>query len=580
MSTEFFDLIFGPTEGGYVRLGLKKKNQPPRFQSYLWPQERDKIVSCVKAKDSGDIYYNPALFKVKDSGLRRDVLGSAVAWVDLDSPQSYDTAREAPWSALVASGTPGHAHAYRLAETILALHNLEAFNRELAREFNGDRSGWDANQLLRVPDTLNYKTDPPKPVKVLKLDKSQLWKPPEFSEPDQPSTPFEKVDLSELLLNRQLPGKIRDYLQKHPLECFDRSSGLFGLAATAAEHGYSAGEVYALLEFADAKWGKFTERDDKQLRLTEIVRRVSEGRLLGVTGLPETQEGNSGSVSVVRPLGVISLQSEAPQIEWVVKDVIHKKGLTLIIGPTGEGKTTIALNLALKVAGGFTSWLDFPIESSNEKILYASHEMDRSQVNTFTVPMTSKLEDSGTPLLLDQINENLHINATGYTIPLNTKIGQEAYEAAIEEGKYTGLVIDTLKSSVRGALSEEKPMTEFVDWLMNIIQKYGIWVLVLHHIRKGQQTNKKQVREIEVDDSYGAGVVAHRASSVFSYTRDDFTNLKGRFSTGKNKIGLTYTNGWIERGSTTAVDTSRNPQNSSLIGVTPPPNDDGLENFG
>jgi RecA-family ATPase len=256
----------------------------------------------------------------------------------------------------------------------------------------------------------------------------------------------------------------------------------------------------------------------------------------------------------------------------VVQDIIHKKGLTLFIGPTKEGKTTMAMNLAIKLAGGFENWLGFPIKDKNQRILYASHEMDQSQVNTFSLEM---LAAPPFEKFKPRIDENLHVNATGFTIPLNTTLGQQAYEEALAEGQYTGFIIDTLKSSVSGALSEEKPMTGFVDWIMNVIQKYNIWVLVLHHVRKGQQVNKKTAREIEIDDSFGAGVLTHRATGIFSYDRKKFVNLRGRFANGQ-AIPLTYIDGWIERGSGT-VGTSRDSENSGLTGVAPPPGQDGLE---
>jgi hypothetical protein len=80
----------------------------------------------------------------------------------------------------------GKYHAYWKLQNKGTMIQVEMANKAMARDHDCDMSGWDANQLLRVPGTLNYKYDPPQKVEIIKRsDKSysvddfpKAWGPP------------------------------------------------------------------------------------------------------------------------------------------------------------------------------------------------------------------------------------------------------------------------------------------------------------------------------------------------------------------------------------------------------------------
>ena len=170
---EFFDYIWGteavspkPT---FVYLPTKTSDDTERgsWVSYMfqWPRQRRGIVRHVlkwNATPSVDVFYCPALFSVA-SPKRDAVLGSWVFWVDFDgnAPETWDPAADIPPPTLrIQSSIPGHEHVYwRLSEFLADSSLLEERNRSLAYALHADTSGWDADQILRPPFTINRKRD-------------------------------------------------------------------------------------------------------------------------------------------------------------------------------------------------------------------------------------------------------------------------------------------------------------------------------------------------------------------------------------------------------------------------------------
>lgn len=73
----------------------------------------------------------------------------------------------------MASGTPGNCHAYWLLQEWLPGEQIEVLNRRLVEVLGGDSKSIEKARLLRVPETLNHKSDPPNEVKVLKFTEAR-----------------------------------------------------------------------------------------------------------------------------------------------------------------------------------------------------------------------------------------------------------------------------------------------------------------------------------------------------------------------------------------------------------------------
>jgi hypothetical protein len=107
------------------------------------------------------------------------VLGSWVLWVDFDGNAPAEWSKEPiegqvfvpPPSAIIQSSIPGHEHCYwRLDEFLTNTSKLEDRNRSLAYVLKADTSGWDRDQVLRPPHTINRKRDKPVVIKEWDLE--------------------------------------------------------------------------------------------------------------------------------------------------------------------------------------------------------------------------------------------------------------------------------------------------------------------------------------------------------------------------------------------------------------------------
>src|SRR4051794_14461899 len=100
--------------------------------------------------------------RTRRHGGRDAVTHAFTLWVDCDSPGAtgaLDGFEPAP-AIVIASGTPGHCHAYWPLTTPLVPDEVEQANRRLAHAVGADPSSADAARILRVPGTWSYKRQP------------------------------------------------------------------------------------------------------------------------------------------------------------------------------------------------------------------------------------------------------------------------------------------------------------------------------------------------------------------------------------------------------------------------------------
>jgi len=91
-------------------------------------------------------------------------------WADCDTPQAtaaLEAFAPSP-SLIVASGSPGHRHAYWLLRRPLELADVERANGRLAAALSADGGAvTNAATILRPPSTHNFKGDELRPVRLL-----------------------------------------------------------------------------------------------------------------------------------------------------------------------------------------------------------------------------------------------------------------------------------------------------------------------------------------------------------------------------------------------------------------------------
>ena len=167
----------------------------------------DLIASLAKRTDT----YTGVLLRARRSGSRPAVSSSHLVFIEIDSPNAGERLErfEHQPTLTVASGTPGHLHAYWRLHNPVTVDELEAANRRLAHHLGGDLACVDAARILRPAGTLNYKHTPPAAVELLSLQPDHRYDLLELvaglpDPPGKPPAPTTPRQLDRTGLDRQL----------------------------------------------------------------------------------------------------------------------------------------------------------------------------------------------------------------------------------------------------------------------------------------------------------------------------------------------------------------------------------------
>ncbi len=131
----------------------------------------NRAARLIRALANHTDVYTGVLLRARRAGGRDAVTPSHLAWVEID--QAVAQARlerfAHPASMIVASGTPGHLHAYWRLQQPIDAATLERANQRLAHHLGGDPASVDAARILRPAGSANHKHQPPAPVTLLAL---------------------------------------------------------------------------------------------------------------------------------------------------------------------------------------------------------------------------------------------------------------------------------------------------------------------------------------------------------------------------------------------------------------------------
>ena len=157
---EFFDYIFEERQG-FICIAWAPKNNKNKFDQkfFSWPDQKAGMGAFLEeTKKGNNVWFGVNLFRRPER--KRDfALPTNIIWADLDYCDPGDI-EPAPQCRLQSSPRKFQAF-WRLEEVIDPL-DAQALAKRIAYAYSdrgADRSGWDIEQLLRVPYTYNYKYD-------------------------------------------------------------------------------------------------------------------------------------------------------------------------------------------------------------------------------------------------------------------------------------------------------------------------------------------------------------------------------------------------------------------------------------
>lgn len=161
---EFFKIIYKHApKDGLVHWGS--------VDAPIYPTVGEVLEGATTVVGREDIFYSPAP-RSSASDYKSDVIGSGVAWVDLDT---IDGSREplVPPSIVVNSG--GGRHYYWLLDKLVGVKLLERANKSLISHMQADKGTHNCNRVLRVPGSINSKYEDKPACEILEAHPNRVY---------------------------------------------------------------------------------------------------------------------------------------------------------------------------------------------------------------------------------------------------------------------------------------------------------------------------------------------------------------------------------------------------------------------
>lgn len=479
---KYLDTVFdGQT--GYVYVATKLNAGGFTQDFYQVPTQRQELRTRILSRyQEGETYVCPSLF-AEPSGKKDHCLGSQVAWVDFDANYPFDSWPESiPLPSMVVQ-TSGqrNVHAYWKLDTFLSAGEIEEINRRLTYFFGADISGWDANQLLRPPETKNHKKNTA--VNLLTTGSGEIKKVADFiGLPSPPAIPknieqLQIPSIEEALQHITWPSNLKE-LYENGLPEGRRHQGMFALAAGLAELNVAPQFILAVLLHSDNNaFHKFNERPDQRVRLVELVTRAC----LKIT----QKKAQEKEAPLWLPNTITQLLTAEYKMEWLMEPYIHKTTCAVLSGPPGVGKSLMSLSLAQCLVTG-EEFLGLMVKRKL-KIGFISMEMDGYELHAvLSHQVLNYSKDQRT--LLDQ---NLLILPFGEPKFYNDKETERLLFQFVGDNHLDGVFVDSLSSTTPGDLSSEKEGKFIFELDSRLRARFQCFTWYIHHNRKAQADNKK-----------------------------------------------------------------------------------------
>jgi Protein of unknown function (DUF3987)/RepB DNA-primase from phage plasmid len=290
----FFDYLFSYDEGYVVIATMRAPAKRDTFSEnyFEWPAKKLEMLDYIeKVANTHNVYFGVNVLSVPRR-IKENVIPQNLVWADLDT--CHPDQLEIPPQCVIES-SPGRYQAIwkldRKVDPLIA----ENYSKRIAYFYadkGADKSGHDLTQLLRVPETYNFKYQLDEPPAVRLIASVDDVVPPEIfdalPQPD-PSADIPIIDLPDLSdlpspemilyryqdeLQRQgLAGTFASYYSHEPSE--DWSGALWRLLLLCFEIGMSASEAFVVAQ--TSKCNKY-ERDGRPLThlWREVIKAESE----------------------------------------------------------------------------------------------------------------------------------------------------------------------------------------------------------------------------------------------------------------------------------------------------------------
>ena len=177
------------------------------------------------------------------------------------------------------------------------------------------------------------------------------------------------------------------------------------------------------------------------------------------------------------------MQLDIDPVEWICKDIICTKGLSMIAGTDNTGKSILAMQLAISVAIG-VPFMHFEIPRPR-KVLLIQFEMDDGMVQQ-RVPKILKYYQNNHP---DELRANISNLKTVLKKDLG-KLFNDKWDSlkgnlqANRGDQYDLVVVDNLYTSTGKDISKNHEVKDVVSVIRSLIDTFGVSFMVINHNNK------------------------------------------------------------------------------------------------
>jgi hypothetical protein len=233
--------------------------------------------------------------------------------------------------------------------------------------------------------------------------------------------------------------------------------------ASLANRGSSPDEMMLLVEGISQKYfaDGYDTANIQQLAQASVVNALASG----FTDEPDNQ------LRRYQHLSGSDLNS-LPPIEWLIKGLLPRHGLGALYGPSGSGKSFLAIDLAAAIAGNEDRWFDYRVKHA--PVLYCALEGEAGIRNRMEAWKRYRSRECP---------QELRFLLAPFDLMRPTDVN-ELCESLLPG---TVVVLDTLNRASPGAdENTSKDMGLILNALKQIEQATGTLVLFVHHTGKDQ----------------------------------------------------------------------------------------------
>lgn len=443
-----------------------------------------------KAEAGREVYFCAHLLTPIEGRVRRQKEYAAnvrALWFEQDGGAKPNGSKAVKPSAVVES-SPGHYHGYvRLTDSIPP-QTAEALNRRLVRALDGDPSGSDLTQLLRVPGCVNHKYPERPAVRLLGIRPKRTYTAREIDEalPPEPEPEREHFDAREdadgeppvVLDNRGLrvwrgeDAKLKDSGE------IDKSATLMKIARVLFDAGANKPVIVDALAERDQALGydKYSgNRDGGRREYERIAEKLkAEGR----NGRRREPHGGADSATTYPKKGLKAVsfaeREMPPPQRFIVEGIVPAEMATSFYGAGGLAKSVNVLHLGLSVAfEGVEKWHHLAVQTC--PVIYLDFEMAESVQLRRAKQLASGMGLPDVPKSFRYVEAAGHRTADVFRFA--REIIEESYPGAL-------VIVDSFGYSMQG---ESEKSSDVLDYIRNYLQPLldvDSHVLVVDHIAR------------------------------------------------------------------------------------------------